>query len=144
MARQWNGTLATQTVAFRGTSTVAVLNTTTSAPNFRAISGAAYSLVVAGGISGSFGVHILGYAGNTTFVLAGVTAISTAGNRILYPVGYSSTGAAGAVGAILLSTVDINRIDQDITPTHVVFQSGVATVGISAHCTVGAMLREDQ
>lgn len=143
MPKQWNGQLATQTVVFRGTSRVDVMSAGAGSQNFRTISRAAYSLVVTGGVSGSFGAHILGYLGNTTAVLAGVTAVSAVGTYVLYPVGYSSTGAQGAVGAVSSGVKDINRLDWTVPPTAVVFQSGVATSGISANCTVSAVLHQE-
>jgi hypothetical protein len=111
--------------------------------NFRTISRAAYTLVVTGGVSGSFGSHILGYLGNTTIVLAGVTGVGAVGTFVMYPVGYSSTGAQGAVGAVSSGVKDINRLDWTVPPTAVVFQSGVATAGISATCTVNAVLHQE-
>ena len=63
MPKQWNGQLATQTVAFRGTSRVNVMEAGAGAQNFRTISRAAYMLTVTGGVSGSFGSHVLGYVG---------------------------------------------------------------------------------
>ena len=143
MPRQWNGTLATQVVAFRGTSRTDIMVAGAGAQNFRTISRAAYSMAVTGGISGSFGAHILGYLGNTTIVISGVTAISAAGTYVFYPVGYSSTGAAGAVGAIALGVDSINRLDWTVPPTAVIFQSGIATAGISANCTVSAVLHQE-
>lgn len=143
MPKQWTGTLATQTVAFRGTSRVDIMSAGAGSQNFRTISSAAYSLAVTGGVSGSFGAHILGYLGNTTAVLSGVTAISAVGTYILYPVGYSSTGAQGAVGAVSAGVNAINRIDNVVPPTAVIFQSGVATAGISASCTVSAVLHQE-
>ena len=143
MPKQWNGTLATQTVAFRGTSRVDIMSAGAGSQNFRTISRAAYSLTVTGGVSGSFGAHILGYLGNTTTVLAGVTAVGAAGTFILYPVGYSSTGAQGAVGAVSIGVNTINRIDWTVPPTAVIFQSGVGTAGISANCTVSAVLHQE-
>ena len=143
MPKQWNGVLATQTVPFRGTSTVSVLNTTTASPNFRTISDAAYAVNVAGGISGSFGVHVIGTVGGVTFVVAGVTAIGAVGNFVLYPVGYSSTGAAGAVGAVSVGVNAIHRLDHLLPPLTVAFQSGVATAGISANCTVSGTLHQE-
>jgi hypothetical protein len=143
MPKQWNGTLATQTVAFRGTSRVDIMSAGAGAQNFRTISRAAYSVRVVGGISGAnFGAHILGYLGNSTVVLAGVTALTVAGTYVMYPVGYTNTGAAGAVGAVGL--VDgMNRLDWTVPPTAVVFQSGVATAGISANMTVSAVLHQE-
>lgn len=142
MPKQWNGTLATQTVVFRGTSRVDIMSAGAGAQNFRTISRAAYKLTVTGGVSGSFGAHVLGYLGNTTIVLAGVTAVGAAGNFVFFPVGYSSTGAQGAVGAVG-NVGDINRLDWTVPPTAVIFQSGVATAGISANCTVSAVLHQE-
>jgi len=110
MPKQWNGTLATQVVAFRGTSRTDIMAAGAGSQNFRTISRAAYSMAVTGGISGSFGAHILGYLGNTTIVLAGVTAVGAAGTFVFYPVGYSSTGAQGAVGAVSAGVDGINRL----------------------------------
>lgn len=143
MARHWNGTLATQTVAFRGTSRVNIMSAGAGAQNFRTISRAAYSVAVVGGISGgAWGAHILGYLGNTTVVLAGVTNLTVAGTYVMYPVGYTNTGAQGAVGAAGL--VDgMNRLDWTVPPTAVVFQSAIATVGISANMTVSAVLNQE-
>ena len=142
MARFWNGTLATQTVTFRGTSTIQVLGGG-GLPNFRDITDAKYSVVVSGGVSGSFGVHVLGFVGNTTHMLAGLTAITAAGARVLYPIGYSTTGVQNVPGTVVLSLADMNHLDMSIPPSHVVFQSGVATAGISATITVGAHIREN-
>ena len=139
MANQWNSTIATQTVAFRGTSSVEVRDISTAFPNLRVVSGAVYGLNVAGGVSGSFGVHVVGMVGGFTYTIAGLTAISAVGNYILYPTGYSSTGALQGVGTGLPLS-DANRIDQTVPPVSVNFQSGVATAGISANCTVSASL----
>jgi hypothetical protein len=141
MAKQWNGTLATQTVHFRGTSAVSVLNTSTAQPNLRTLSSAAYCLQVTGGVSGSFGCHILGRVGGVTVITAGVTGVGAAGNYVLYPIGYSSTGAAAAVGAVG-GLGDFHRVDQILPPQTVVFQSGIATAGISATLALHAALHE--
>ena len=143
MAKQWGGVLASQTVHFRGTSRVNVMEAGAGAQNFRTISRAVYSLTVTGGVSGSFGAHILGYVGNTTVVVAGLTSISAVGSYIMYPVGYSSTGAQGLVGAVSLGVNAINRLDWTVPPTAVVFQSGVATAGISATCSVAAHIHQE-
>ena len=76
-------------------------------------------------------------------MIAGVSAVSAAGNYMLYPVGYSSTGAAGAVGAVSTGVDGINQIMWTVPPTAVIFQSGVATAGISANCTVSAVLHQE-
>ena len=143
MPKQWNGTLATQTVAFRGSSVVSVLNTTTAAPNFRTISRAVYALNVAGGVSGTFGVNIQALVGGITFVVAGLTAITAVGNYILYPCGYSSTGAFMGAGAVLTSLADVHTIVNYLPPIRVAFESVTATAGISANCTVNATLHQE-
>jgi hypothetical protein len=140
MANQWNAVIATQTVAFRGTSSVGVKAFSTALPQVRALGDAVYGVKVAGGISGTFGVFVVGYVGGTTYVLAGVTNITAAGNYILYPVGYSSTGAPGIPGDVQASVAGIHRLDRVVPPSHVAFQSAVATVGISASCTVSAVM----
>jgi hypothetical protein len=142
MPRQWNGTLATQVVPFRGSSTVDILAAGTAGTNFRTISGAVYALNVAGGVSGSFGAHILGMVGGVTFMVAGNTAISAVGNYIMYPTGYSHTGALQGLGSFIDQGA-ANRIINFVPPVKVVFQSGVATAGISANCTVYATLHQD-
>jgi hypothetical protein len=136
MANQFNQIIATQTVAFRGLSQVGVRTGNINYPNSRTITGAVYSLLVTGGISGTFGVNVVGIIGGATYTIAGVTAITAAGSYILYPVGYSSTGAGGAVGAVSAGVNAIHRIDHIVPPYYVGFQSAVATVGISANCTV--------
>jgi len=80
--------------------------------------------------------------GNSTVVLAGVTQLSGVGTYVLYPVGYSSTGLAGAVGAVG-NVGDLNRLDWTVPPTAVIFQSGVATAGISTTMTVNAVLHQE-
>ena len=141
MANPFNAIIAVQTANWRGSSVVTVRGTTAlSAQNVRAIAGACYGLKVSGGVSGTFGVFALGYVGGSTYVLAGVTNVTAAGNYIFYPVGYSSTGAPGVPGDIQSSVSILNRIDQIVPPSHIVFQSAVATVGISAACTVGLVM----
>ena len=76
-------------------------------------------------------------------MLAGVTAVGAVGTFVMYPVGYSSTGAQGAVGAVSTGVNAINRLDWTVAPTSVVFQSGVATAGISATCTVNATIHQE-
>lgn len=140
MPRRWNGTIATQTVPFRGTSSITV-PVTVNQINFRALTRAVYALNVTGGVSGSFGVHIVSRVGGYTFTVAGLTAISAVGNYILYPAGYSATGALMPIGgAVGFPLSDVNRIDWSLPPVNVNFQSGVATAGISANCTVAATL----
>lgn len=141
MANQWNAQIATQTVVFRGTSAVRVHQANPAFPKGRIITGAVYGLNVVGGVSGSFGVHIIGNIGGSTYIVAGVTAISAAGVYVLYPVGYTSTGANTGIPSSSPGLGDMNRLDQYIPPEVVAFQSGVATAGISANCTVSAAVR---
>lgn len=145
MATHWTGTIATQTVAFRGTSQVQARATATTLPSSPVLDKAIYSLNVAGGISGSFGVHVIGWVAGASYILAGITACNAAGRYILYPVGYSSSGLGTLVGATTIPPVgalgDIFTLDQTVPPSYVIFQSGVATAGISANCTVGALLK---
>ena len=144
MANQWNGTIATQTVAFRGLSQVFVRSTNSTFPNHRTITDAVYSMVVTGGISGTFGVNVVGHLGSAsgaTFIIAGLTALTAAGNYILFPFGYSSTGAG--LLAYAPSKESLVTLDKIVPPTYVGFQSAVATVGISANCTVSVALHLD-
>ena len=139
MANQWNAVLATQTVAFRGISQHDTKFTASEFPSIRAVENAVYGLRVAGGVSGSFGVLVLGMIGGFTYFLAGITAVSAAGSYVIRPMGYSSNGAALAV-----PTTESNEVQYQLTnilpPSQVVFQSGVTTAGISANCTVSAAL----
>ena len=141
MANQWSGTIATQTVAFRGTSTVFITPTFTEFPNTRTVSAAAYILGVSGGVSGSFGVTVRGRIGReaqgANISLAGVTAISASGDYVLFPYGYSVSG----IGTLSNQVDVLQRIDQIVPPSSVIFQSGVATAGISAYCIVSAVMR---
>lgn len=138
MANQWTGVIATQTVAFRGTSTVGVLGINNTFPQARALEQAVYGVSITGGISGSFAVLVRGRIGGVPYLIAGLTAITAAGAFILSPIGYSNTN--GTVIPLPLApgiSVDgVHRIDRVVAPSDVLFQSGVATAGISANCTV--------
>lgn len=138
MAQQFNAIIAEQTDHFRGNSFVSVLSTTDALPNFRAITGSAYTAQVSGGVSGSFGVLIRGRVGGLVLDLAGLTAISTAGNFVLYPITYNTNGAANAVETAISAAT--KQIDQIMPPSEVLFQSGDATEGISASIQVTATL----
>lgn len=138
MANQWTGVIATQTVAFRGTSTVGILGANNTFPQSRSLENAVYGVSITGGISGSFAVLVRGRIGGVPYLIAGLTAIAAAGAFVLSPIGYSNTN--GSVITLPLApgvSVDaVNRIDRIVTPSDVLFQSGVATAGISANCTV--------
>lgn len=137
MAQQFNSIIARQTDHFRGTSSISVLPTTTALPNFRAITDAVYAVSVTGGVSGSFGVHVLGSIGGTTHVIAGLTSLG-AGSFVLYPGNYSVSGAFNPIETG--KAVSRYQIDKTVPPSTVVFQSGVATAGISATITVSAVM----
>lgn len=143
MPNQWNGNIALQNVPFRGTSQVSVKTSFPNFPDVRCISRARYAVNVTGGVSGSFGVLVLGHIGGNTYHLAGNTGISGIGNFVLYPIGY--TGAGGQPGTIMSSVMvpplsDTLTLIDYVPPSLVHFQSGVATAGISAACTVSACL----
>lgn len=138
MAQQFNAIIAQQTDHFRGTSAIEILSTTNALPNFKAITGSAYAVTLSGGQSGSFSVHILGSIGGTTYIVAGLTALTAAGDYMLYPATYLTTGAMDALeAAIAVADVTLDKI---VPPSTVVFESGVATAGISTNATVSAVL----
>lgn len=138
MAGQFNAVIATQTVVFRGTSQVKVETANVQFPNMRALAGAAYVLNVTGGVSGAFGVVVMGQVGGYTVSLAGVTNISSVGNYVLYPFGYTTSGVGNLGGAgIPLEP----RIDQIVPPYSVLFQGNSGTAGISATLTVSAAVQ---
>lgn len=139
MANQWNATIATQTVAFRGTSTVDVKVAVKDFHDIRSIAGAAYSLLVAGGVSGNFSVVVSGFIGGATFQLAGVTAVTAAGAYALYPIGYSSSGAVAAI-PLATNLGDAFTFTNIVPPARVHFVANTSTAGISANCTVAACL----
>lgn len=141
MAYNFNGTIATQGVVFRGTSNVKVVTTTPAFPNCRAIESAVYVLKVAGGVSGTFGAVVYGAVGGvagSTVALAGVTGVNAVGTYVLFPVGYSVSGS-GTLADVAAGAM-INRIDQTVPPSFVAFQSNTATAGISATLTVSAAM----
>lgn len=146
MPNQWNATLATQNVAFRGTSQVSIKTSFTAFPDVRSITQARYAVNVTGGVSGSFGVLVLGHVGGFTVHLAGNTAISAIGTYVLYPIGYTGGGAQPGVIMSTISTPplsDVLTLVDVVPPSLVHFQSGVATAGISAACTVVGCLHAD-
>ncbi len=138
MSKQFNAIIADQRVIFRGSSTVGI--STSTMPNFRAITGAAYAVNVTGGISGSFGVMVLGQLGGITYHLAGLTSLA-AGSFMMYPATYNGAGALN----ILETTVTVANyrgLDQLIPPQSVLFEAGGAAnaIGISATIEVSAVI----
>ena len=140
MSKQFNAIIADQRVIFRGTSSVGI--STSTMPSFRSITAAVYGVNVTGGISGSFGVTILGSIGGTTYVIAGLTSL-TAGSFVCYPATYDADGSLQALETD--NTVVLKSYDQLIPPTRVVFDSaGVAnTLGVSATIEVSAVIYAD-
>lgn len=134
----WSGQIAGQTYNWRGTSSFSIFSEVEDFPSLRVITGAAYTLRVTGGVSGTFGVVVVGNIGGSTVNLAGLTAITAAGTYVMFPVGYSSTGAGNAIGGVQVSM--FHRLDQLIQPSVVALQSAIATVGISAACTIHATI----
>ncbi len=133
MAKQFNAIIATQNVHFRGTSSIPVTNA-----NFKAITGARYAANVTG-TSGLFSIQIVGSIGGTTYTIAGLTSI-TSGNHMLYPQTYGANGVVNAIeGAKSIAT---QQIDSIVPPSHVVFESIVATAGISTTAVVSAVITE--
>lgn len=137
MPQQFNAIIATQTDHFRGTSGIQIKDEVPNWPNYRSIAGAAYAVSVTGGVSGSFGVHIIGSLGGSTYTLAGLTSLA-AGNFVLYPTAYTAAGAEPDTEAV--KSIATNEIHNIVPPSVVVFQSAVATVGISATITVSACI----
>lgn len=138
MAQQFNGIIAQQTVAFRGTSAISVFTGTSSFPVFRAIRDARYTANLTGGNSGSFSVHVIGSIGGTTYIIAGLTAMgTTTTSYVLPPRGYDNGGLGIVLGTVGSTYTTLENI---VPPSAVVFQSGVATAGISRAVTVSAVL----
>ena len=138
MAQQFNGTIAVQTAHFRGTSTINIRKVVPEMSSFRSISGAAYGINVTGGVSGSFGVLVLGHIGGITYTLAGLTTVAS-GVQLLAPATYARTGAENATETAM--SIETQQILNLVPPSYVAFQSGVATAGISAAITVTACIR---
>lgn len=144
MPNQWSGPIATQTVTFRGTSQIGVKSTSPNFPGSRALVDAKYALVVSGGVSGNFSCVVAGNIGGTTHLIAGITAVTAAGKYILFPVGYSSNGAVSAIPPVAASIGgglgDMNRLDGILAPSYVYLIANTGTAGISANCTISAVL----
>lgn len=153
MPSQWAGRIAGQSVHFRGTSTVGAQNSNSVTGNRpfsnRVLTKSVYVARVTGGVSGSFGVTVLGQIGmhgsaaipngvvaGTTVAIAGITAIGAAGTYVLFPYNYGIDGK----GVIGYTTNLVYTIDQSTPPSAVAFESGVGTAGISAHIVVNALL----
>ena len=141
MSKQFNALIADQRVIFRGTSRVGI--STSTMPSFRAITGAIYGLSVSGGISGSFGVAVYGHVGGTTYLVAGLTTITTSGTRILYRGTYSQTGVVNPLETVAGTTATIPG--QTVPPSLVEFSAvGIANaIGISAYIAVSACISAD-
>ena len=137
MANRWTGTIATQTVVFRGTSQVGVLSANQNFPTFHTVSGAGYFLTVTGGVSGNFSCVVNGTVSGHTVHLAGVTAVTAAGVFALYPIGYSSNGSVVAV-PLATALGDALTYTSLVAPSNVQFIANTGTAGISASCTVRA------
>jgi len=140
MSKHFNAIIADQRVIFRGSSTVGI--STSTLMNFRSISGAVYVANVTGGVSGSFGVNVLGRVGGITRHLAGVSAIG-AGVHVLYPATYAAAGTLNAIETALAAAT--HRLDQTVVPTEVLFEAGGAAnaIGISATISVSACIQSD-
>ena len=79
--------------------------------------------------------------GRLTHAIAGLTNIGAAGARVLYPTGYTASGTALLVGIGSYNQQDpVNIITNIVPPSAVVFESNVATAGISASVQVSAVL----
>ena len=139
MANRWNGRIATQTVAFRGTSVVGVLATSNTFPTFHAVDNARYWLSVTGGVSGTFSVVVNGLISGQTAILAGITSVGAAGQYVLFPIGYSNSGLAMTVPTVQ-NLSEMHRFDMVLPPANVQFIANTGTAGISANCTVHAVL----
>lgn len=140
MANQWNSPIATQTVVWRGTSTVETLDISNAFPAARALNQAIYGLNITGGVSGNFSVAVVGHVGGYTYHLAGLTNISAAGSYILYPAVYGPTGGISGTFAVGANLGDAQRLDWTVPPARVHFIANTGTAGISASCTVSACL----
>ncbi len=139
MSKQFNSVIATQSVIFRGTSAVGV--STSTIPNYRAITGAVYTATLTGGQSGVFGIHVVGNVGGNTYIVAGITALTAAaGSVVLWPARYGSDGVMLPLKAVEGTTT--RRIDHIVPPAQVVFQAGGAAnaIGISSTITVSAVI----
>ena len=155
MPSQWAGRIAGQSVHFRGTSTVGAqaFNSVTGNRPFsnRALTKAVYVARVTGGVSGTFGISVIGTIGmhgtallpnanlaGTTVLIAGATTIAAAGTFVLVPYNYGIDGK-GFVGTTATTPI-YQGIDQAVPPAYVAFESNIATVGISAHIVVNALM----
>ena len=140
MSKQFNAIIADQRVIFRGSSSVGI--STSTMPSFRSITGAVYGVNITGGISGSFGVHVVGSVGGTTYIVAGLTTLG-AGSFILYPAQYETSGAMSDLETTTGLTT--HRYDNLIPPSLVVFEAGGAAnaIGISATIEVSAVISSE-
>lgn len=125
----FNAKLVTVSGTFSGKTTQPIRPNSQSFPNMGALDGAIYSAVVSGGLSGTIGVNVLGYVGATTYYVAGLTNISAVGKYVLYPFGYTNTGAA-VVPSTAYGPNDLHRIDT-LVPGSLVTIEAVNGGGVS-------------
>jgi len=140
MAQHFNGIIATQTDHFAGVSTVDVRGKVPNMQGFRSLSNSVYGVEVTGGVSGTFGVFVIGSVGGATYVIAGSSARTAAGSTILYPATYDADGVLNAPETN--KAVTTQEINYFVPPTHVVFSGASAAnnFGVSAAITVSAVL----
>jgi hypothetical protein len=60
-----------------------------------------FSCVLANGVSGGIGIQIVGYIGGASFVIAGTTALTTVGSKILGTTGGATFGFPRPAYAII-------------------------------------------
>jgi hypothetical protein len=135
----FNGIIATQTDHFRGTSTISIMGQVPNFPHFKCVDDALYAMEITGGVSGSFGVLVMGNIGGTTYILAGLTSITAAGKYMITPFMYDADGGEDTIE----TTITTTRVQPHalVPPSSVSVQSGVATHGISATITVSGVIR---
>ncbi len=141
MSKQFNAIIADQAVEFTGVTSISI--PTSLMPNFRAITGSAYGVNVTGGVSGTFGVYVIGSIGGSTYTIAGLTTVA-AGTQILYPAQYENDGSESLLETIV--GVTTTRLDQLVPPSRVVFEvtgGDADATGVSANITVSAVIYAD-
>ena len=139
-ANKFNGILARQSAVWRGTSTIAVPQTSEMLAAFRGgVNRAVYNVAISGGISGNFSVMVNGLIGGQTCFLAGRTNTGAVATRFLYPVGYSSNGTVLTV-PLGPSLGAVHRYDTTVAPSHVQFIATTDVAGVSATVEVYAVI----
>jgi hypothetical protein len=116
-----------------------VLQTVNGFPTFKAVNDARYLLNVTGGVSGNFSVVVTGRISGLSVILAGITAIASAGQYTLFPIGYSNSGTVLAVPTAQ-NLSEMLRYDTIVPPSHAQFIANTSTAGVSANCTIVASL----